>query len=220
MAVSWTNTATTANTCNWLTNTATSATSSSDWIDCKSVYKQMMKYAISASDLIDDFPKKLPAQKRTIELPDGAKLIIDDAGNYRIEDKDAKVTYKANRLREFSPYLNASDLLAKFVSYVGSIGVKRAEVLGLPLHLFISWLVIEAAQKDGDEIPSDIIPVQDDPMVKLAIKPKCLTCGRFIKRLHYQNRFPFCSPEHGAAYVSLRTQATLALPAPAQGVSA
>src|SRR5574341_266260 len=84
--------------------------------------------------LIPTIPDKLPAGERTIELPDGSKLILDNNGNYRIEDKDAKVTYKAHRLREFSPHLNASDLLAQFVHYVGSLGVRQGEVLGLPIE--------------------------------------------------------------------------------------
>lgn len=193
--------------CDWANNATTATLCSNDWLDAagitasavKSIYKKYsMNYPVA--DIIERIPDKLPAGKRTMELPDGAKLIVDDAGNYRIEDQNAKVTYKANRLREFSPYMNASDLLAQFVSYVGTLGVKRAEVLGLPLHLFVSWLIIEAALKDGDEIPSDVVPVGQDPLVRLAIKPKCLRCGRYIRRLHYRNRFPFCSPEHGADY--------------------
>lgn len=130
------------------------------------------------------------------ELPDGAQLKIDDKGNYQIDDSDAKVIYQANRIRNFSPHLNASDMLAEFVKYVGTLGVRRADVLNLPLHLFVSWLVIEAAERDGDEIPEDIIPVSQDRAVTLAKRPQCLSCGRFIKRLHYSNNFPYCSPEH------------------------
>lgn len=149
-------------------------------------------------------PDCLPAGRRRLGLPDGSVLLLDDDGNYRIEDKDAKVTYKANRTREFSPYLNASDMVARFVSHVGSLGVKRNEVLGLPLHLFIGWLVMEAAERDGDEVPGDIVPVGRDPLVKSAIRPKCLACGRFIQRANYQNRFPFCNAEHGERFVGKR----------------
>lgn len=146
-------------------------------------------------------PDKIPAGKRTLELPDGSKLILDDNGNYRIEDKDAKVTYKANRLREFSPHLNASDLLAQFVRYVGSLGVRQGEVLGLPIELFINWLIIEAAQRDDDPVPVDVVRVEKHVAVLATCRPKCLSCGRFIPRFYHRNRFPFCRPEHGARYM-------------------
>ena len=132
----------------------------------------------------------------TLKLPDGAKLIVDNDGNYRIEDKDAKVTYQANRLREFSPYLNASDLLAKFVEYVGTLGVRRGEAVMLPLNLFVAWLVIEAAGRDGDPIPQDIAPIENT--LAKVVRPKCLMCGKFVRRV---SRFPFCSPAHGAIYL-------------------
>ena len=134
-------------------------------------------------------------------LSDGSLLRIDCDGNYKIEDKDAKVTYKANNIRDFSPHINASDLIAKFVEYVGSLGIKRSEVLGLPLHLLISWLIIEAAERDGDQIPPEIKPVKDDPIFKSVVLPRCLECGRFVSRLSYRQRFPFCSIEHGQTYI-------------------
>lgn len=125
-------------------------------------------------------------------LPDGSRLHIDADGNYHIDDSKAVVVYKANRIREFSPYLNASDMLAKFIEYVGSLGkVCKEEALGLPIKLFISWLIIKAAERDGDAIPADIVPVSRDLLM-----PRCLCCGRFIRRSHARLQFPFCSPEH------------------------
>ena len=149
----------------------------------------------------DRIPDKLLPEKRSIELPDGARLEVDDQGNYRIEDKDAKVTYRANRMREFSPHLNASDMLAQFVKYVGLLGVRQKEVLGLPIELFISWLIIEAAERDKDPVPDDVKRIEHHPQIIEAQRPKCLACGRFIPRLYYRNRFPFCRPEHGVRYV-------------------
>jgi hypothetical protein len=174
----------------WRYDTASSAstTASITWVNSPG-------YMVSLGAII-------AAGKQSITLPDGAKLHVDDVGNYRIEDKDAQVTYRANRIRDFSPHLNASDMVAQFVEYVGSLGVRRSEVLGLPLHLFIAWLIIEAASRDGDAVPSDIVPVANHPVVLATLYPKCLTCGRFIKRVHAQHRFPFCSPEHGAVYAS------------------
>ena len=69
-------------------------------------------YMIDSAQFFESELKKIGPGAKEIELPDGAKLIVDAAGNYRIEDKDAKVTYKANRIREFSPHLNASDMVA------------------------------------------------------------------------------------------------------------
>lgn len=143
---------------------------------------------------ITRIPDTLPAGNRTIKMPDGAKLHIDDLGNYRIEDDDAKVVYRANRMREFSPHLNASDMLAKFVEYAGSVGVKRSDVMGLSIELFLAWLIIEAAERDGDPIPDDVAP--PDVELRRIVHPKCLACGKFIPRLHARHRFPFCDPDH------------------------
>lgn len=134
------------------------------------------------------------------KLPDGSILKIDDKGNYQIEDKDAKVTYQANRIREFSPYLNASDLLAQFVKYVGSLGVKSGEVLSLPIELFINWLVIEAAERDKDPLPDGVVSIEKHKIIRQLKKPKCLQCGKFIPPIHAKNRFLFCGIEHGSRY--------------------
>lgn len=144
----------------------------------------------------------------TYVLPDGAKLVVDDLGNYKIEDKDedkdAKVTYKANRLREFSPHLNASDMLSEFIKFVGSLGVNSSEFLNMPIELFINWLVIEAAERDGDAVPTDIIRPQDHEAVRLVIRPKCLACGRFIVKRPIAKKFPFCNVGHAQHYINLK----------------
>lgn len=140
----------------------------------------------------------------TYDLPDGSKIILDVDGNYRVDDKDSVVRYKANPVRDFSPHMNASDMLSDFVRYVRGLGVPQEEVLGLPLQLFVSWLIIEAAERDGDPVPEGVVPVGQDAALREHVKPKCLQCGRFIKRLHQKHRFPFCSPQHGARYSQLR----------------
>lgn len=182
-------------------------TTASTWLDDASsttgrfTFNPAGSYRITAADLADYIPAKLPAGARTIELPDGAKLILDDAGNYRIEDQDAQVTYRAHRVREFSPHLNASDLLAQFVKYVGSLGVRQTEVLGLPIELFINWLIIEAAERDGDPVGEDVVRVEEHREIKRLRKPKCLACGKFIPRAFSARRFPFCGPEHAQRYL-------------------
>lgn len=137
---------------------------------------------------------------RDYRMPDGARLLVDGSGNYRIEDKGAKVVYKANRVREFSPHLNASDMLAKFVEYVATLGVKQKDVMGLPIELFVNWLVITAAERDADPVPPDVKPVVAHPAIKDLMKPKCLACGRFIPRDRHTSRFDFCNAAHGEKY--------------------
>lgn len=136
------------------------------------------------------------------DLPDGAKLQLDTAGNYKIDDKDAQVVYQANRVREFSPHLNASDMLADFAAYARGLGVRRDEVLELPIKLFLAWLVIEAANRDGDEVPSDIVPPGEDSLLISIVKPRCLACNRFIPKRHARHQFPFCNPSHAAFHLS------------------
>lgn len=190
---------------NWSTNTATAATglpyksgNAYSYGDLESAWYDGAACNVAMRRMLD--------KGKSYELPDGSNLVIDDLGNYRIEDKSAKVTYKANRIREFSPHLNASDMVAKFMEYVGALGVKQGDMFGLPIQLFIHWLIIEAAERDNDPLPDDVKPIANHPRLTYLLKPKCLCCGRFIPRLNMQNRFPFCSPEHGAMYVERRIQ--------------
>lgn len=135
-----------------------------------------------------------------IELPDGSIITINADGNYHIDDKDAKVVYQASRIREFSPHLNASDMLANFIKYVGSLGVKQGELLELPLGLFINWLVIEAAEAYKDPIPHDVTPVKQHPLLKKRISPRCLYCQRFISKTFTTHGFHYCDGNHATAY--------------------
>lgn len=91
------------------------------------------------------------------ELPDGSTLVIDSTGNYKVLDENAKVVYRACRVREFNPYINASDLLEAFIKEVGKIdGVDQSEILRLPIEAFINWIILQAAKRDGD--PLDGLP--------------------------------------------------------------
>lgn len=215
--VKW-STGTTLSSCDWLNNWGTyqsdsscSMTTTTSWpsITAKSLNQLYTSgeleeafFAGSAKGA-EDSRTLLPSRAYT--LPDGAALQIDADGNYRIEDKNAKVTYQANRIREFSPHINASDMAAKFVEYARTLGVRSDQCLGLPMELFINWLIIEAAEKYHDEVPPDVVRPQEHRSLKALIKPQCLSCGRFIPRLHQQHNFPFCGPEHGMAFVRRRT---------------
>lgn len=133
----------------------------------------------------------------TYTLPDGSELIIDENGNYVINDQNARISYKANNNRNFSPHINASDMLADFLrDAIKSTGIGKEEAMQLPVRLFISWLIIEAANRDGDDVPDDIKPLAADPDIIKIKRPRCLKCNRYIPRLHANNGFMFCSPEH------------------------
>lgn len=95
-------------------------------------------------------------------LPDGTRISVNGDGNFQLDDKDAKVVYKANRIREFNPYVNASDLLERFIEEAGRLGVEQTRMLKLPVEAFINWLIREAAKKDGDKL--DGLPLLEDAL--------------------------------------------------------
>lgn len=116
-----------------------------------------------------------------VELPDGAKLIYED-GNYRIEDKDAKITYRASRNRAFNRYVNASDLLEEFLTFLGALGVKQQDVLEIPIDVFINFIIMRAAQQDGEPVPEEV-KVEDHPKLLMwRWTDRCAGCGRFIAK--------------------------------------
>lgn len=159
--------------------------------------------------ILDDGAKLVHTAQpdREYKMPDGSYIRVDKLGNYTVEDKDAKVIYKANRIRDFSPHLNASNMVAKFVEYVGSLKIDPGEILNLPIELFINWLVIEAAERDQDPIPEGVVPITQHDRLKRVLHPQCMSCGRFICR---NSNIPFCNVDHGLRYVKrLEQQGTL-----------
>lgn len=126
-----------------------------------------------------------------VRLPDGAYLVVDPKGNYRIEDKDAKVTYRANRLRDFNSFVNASDKLESFINFCGTLGVRQEEMLNIPIKLFIGWLIIEAAAADGEGRGNDVELLEG---IFDYVKPRCNGCGRFISRRIAAKKITFCRP--------------------------
>lgn len=77
---------------------------------------------------------------------------------------------------EFNKYINTSDLLQEFIAFLGTQKVHKDEIMGLPIELFIKWLIIKACEVDNEE-----------PNVTLALpapqpKPRCLGCGRFVTK--------------------------------------
>lgn len=165
------------------------------------------KYQPIATSYVYDNCYNVITNNRKIEagdklsLPDGSTLIIDDLGNPRIEDVSDKIVYKANNIREFSPFINASDMVAGFLDEIRDLGIKRDIALNLPIKLFIKWLIIKAAEKDGDSV--NVQPVNKDPKLLQFIKPKCNYCGKYIRKLHQINEFPYCGPEHALKHLSI-----------------
>lgn len=117
----------------------------------------------------------------TISLPDRTRLAFDGKGNCRIEDAEARVIYRANRVREFNRFINASDLIEDFISECKRLGLRRKDFLGLPIGLFIHWLVIKSAEADGEDPPPEV-PRLEAGVLALAPprRPRCQACGRFM----------------------------------------
>jgi len=136
----------------------------------------------------------------TIEMPDGTLIQMQKNGNFTVDDKDSKVVYKGNRIREFNRFINASDLLQDFIRFLGKQGLRQSEALSVPIELFVSWLVLCAAESDGEEKPDDVVPVENHPKFieckKKVMAGKCLRCGRFISANKTQAGFNFCSIDH------------------------
>jgi hypothetical protein len=131
---------------------------------------------------------RLLQEGRKYDLPDGSKLEIDDNGNFIINDKDTKVTYKTNNIREFNKFINASDLLEMFIADCGDLGAKQNQILDIPIELFINWLIMEAAIADGDKPPDDVKSLSEIRKTK-----HCKYCGKFIHNYKYDNNINFCN---------------------------
>lgn len=117
-------------------------------------------------------------QSAHITLPDGTKINIDRDGSFEINDQAAKVIYRAARIREFNPFVNASDKIEDFIRFCGDQGIRQGEMLDLPIKLFIGWLIMEAAKADHEPDPN--VPLIPD--LRRHTTPRCLGCGRFIRR--------------------------------------
>lgn len=150
--------------------------------------------------------KVVEGRELEISLPDGSRLLLDKHGNFVIRDEDAQVTYQANRNRAFNPFVNAGDRIADFIEYVGTIpGVRREDVSQLPLQLFVNWLIIEAAERDGDPVPDDVEEPKETRLLKGTVKPQCElpTCRRFIQKAAARSGFRYCNPGHAEQHHNL-----------------
>jgi len=136
-----------------------------------------------------------------IALPDNTIISVKADGSYKIIDDGGKIKYKGNPLREFNPYINSSDMLEEFVDFVASVGgVSKRNFLNIPIELFIRWLVIRAAEADGDDLPEDQTSILNHPALLPAPiqkqSAKCKCCGRFINKKRASHSIFFCSTDH------------------------
>jgi hypothetical protein len=123
-------------------------------------------------------------RRMTVTLPDGTMIDMDRTGNFKIIDAKAKITYKSNNVRDFNSYINASDKLEDFIKFCGEVGVRQGEMLEIPIKHFVGWLIVKAAEADGEELPA--LP---DLRPKL---PRCMTCGRFMAQRRVERKVFYC----------------------------
>lgn len=166
----------------------------------------IMYFVDEGSDVLVDADRHIKyqlGQQCKIEMPDGGCLVLEASGAYQLLDKDAKITYKANRIREFNKYLNASDLIEEFILYLKGLGLTEREILAIPINLFIAFLVIRAAESDGEELPAKEQALLTNARGQLLLQapakrviPRCTFCGRFIANILAAKALFFCSPLH------------------------
>ena len=180
----------------YITNvTSSTATSTASW------YNTSSTSGITLADIQTEYLQgDIEVQPNsTMKLPDGSVVKVDALGNFTVCDKDAVVTYRGSNVREFNRHINASDLLEAFIGDLGKLGVKQDEVLGIPIEMFINWLIFQAAEQDGDDAPADV------PLLESSVNPhkhpKCLGCGRFIRKTLVEHKVHFCNPEHHERYL-------------------
>lgn len=156
--------------------------------------------SVAASHELDDKGRIVVRAGDVLILPDGTEIVVDQSGNYVINDQDAKVVYKANRNLEFNRYINASDLLEEFLRYLKSMGVSRKDVMKIDLGIFITWLIVAAAEADGMEKPQEETLMLEHQVKPISQQPKCMCCKRFIKRKTAEAGILFCSGVHMDRY--------------------
>jgi hypothetical protein len=138
--------------------------------------------------------KKLDDDNCKLELPDGTIIDIDELGNFHVNDKNSKVIYKSNSIREFNKYINASDLLEEFILFLGSeFDVRQNQIMNVPIQIFIEWLIVQAAMKDGDNYSDDMKKLDAGVIYEKNWYRRCRNCGRFIKSKLFDAGMNFCN---------------------------
>lgn len=140
------------------------------------------------------------ADKFDFKCKDGTVLHFDH-GDVTIQDENAKIIYKSNPIREFNKYLNASDLLEEFISFCDEQKVRKNEFMKLPIELFIMWLVVRAADQDGEPDHTTQL-LLEDASKKKRVQPKCGCCGKFLPKHKVEQGINFCNGEHLDRFMS------------------
>ena len=186
------------------TSTGTTSTASTAWYNTTTgVISTSNSNSSSVIDITSYDTKSLVQGEAevfadsSLKMPDGTVIDVDSSGNFKIEDKDAKVIYKSNSIREFNRYMNASDLLEAFIGDLGKANIKQGEVLAIPIEMFINWIIHKSAEQDGDDIPQDI-PSLEDHRYK---HPRCKCCGKYIRKDLFAKGLRFCDGSHYQKYL-------------------
>lgn len=138
--------------------------------------------------------KKLDDDSCEIELPDGTILTIDELGNFQVNDKNAKVIYLSNSIREFNQYINASDLLEEFIKFLGKeFDIRQNQIMDVPIQVFIEWLIVQAAIKDGDDYSRDMQMLKIEAQKERNWYRRCKCCGRYIQKRMFDAGLLFCN---------------------------
>lgn len=178
---------------NWLDTTSSTSTFTNSAITASTLTASNL---VLYNDLDRNFPLSVDNDfSGEIKLPDGSILKFD-RGNYTIEDKDSKITYRANRIRDFNKYLAGSDLLEEFIKYLVSLNISKQEAMAMSIENFIMWLIISAAEKDREERPHNEILMLETTVKSLKKKARCKCCGRFLKNFMKTAGIEFCSGSH------------------------
>lgn len=90
----------------------------------------------------------------------------------------------------FNKYVNGSDLMEEFIRYLGTEGVRKGEMMELPVELFIKWLIIRACEEDKEE--TDVVLKLPAPKQQ----PRCLSCRRWMR----QAQVLLCGPPCATRY--------------------
>jgi hypothetical protein len=129
-----------------------------------------------------------------LNMPDGSIITIDKQGNFDINDKDSKVIYKANPNRDFNRYINASDLLEEFIRFLGKeFDIRQNQIMDVPINVFIDWLIVQAAMKDGDDYSNDMKMLTSEAIREKNWYRRCKCCGRYIQKKMFEAGLLFCN---------------------------
>lgn len=133
----------------------------------------------------------------------------DDAKDYELIRLRQHIRDLENQLcARRNKYLNASDLLEEFMGWVGEDPLlTKRDFAQLPVHLFIQWLIVRAAENDNE-------PIQEEKLaLERAKRPvhRCGHCGRYTAL-----GMPYCDSAHAIA-ARHRQRSRTALPVAGTG---